>query len=66
MFIPKHSRWISTGGRIFQVVDIWATGGGAKYKPLAYDLKADGEDVKTVERGLMIELIESKKLKQIQ
>lgn len=65
MTICKHSKWISPGGRIFQVMDIWATGGGQNYKPIAYELKADGEELKTVDREVMIKLIESKKLKQI-
>ncbi len=65
MTICKHSKWISSGGRIFQVMDIWAIGGGVNYQPLAYELKADGEEVKTVERDVLIKLIENKQLKQI-
>lgn len=65
MKIAKHSKWVTSGGRIIEVVGIWATGSGLNYAPVAYEIKGSGETIKTVERDVLVGLIASNKIKQL-
>ena len=64
MDIRKHSKWLAKRGALyltFEVIGIWAMGGGVNYKPVSYELK-DPEKTEPVIVPVeeMIDLIQRK------
>ncbi len=64
MDIRKHSKWLAKRGSlflIFEVVGIWAQGGGEHYRPVSYELKdPEKEEPVVIPVETMIDLIKRK------